>query len=1209
MDTPSNDTLLDYFTESICPLTGARIRENQSWENIPLTKNFSVSFKLVNDNTLSVFPKGWATFDGVKSLFIEYDRFLNTVGLKDKPYTEVSDYGQITNIPSKRARIYVMDSLLKKAEKNLLMGHFIYNVPRHIKWMYNIGTRFNRPQIPMRAYDTYAGAYKASRNITGDTPGKWSLASLAGRIKRFFTRNDLETYSNEILKYIGAINWDKEEHLFANRDDSHPFIAVFDSLRILKTDLDENQKEREEIEKVYKKLFDHIADPTIVFDQETHQIYDCNLAFLNIYGYLREELQDMTPVILHPDEEKKRALSNINNRNRPESNQYTHFTKSGRKIEVEVRTDETEYQGKPAWISTFIDITQRNALEKELKRHRDELEKRVEERTRELEEEIAERKQAQLRLKISEEKHRGIIENMQDVFYRTDIDQNLTMISPSGLALLGYTSEEQILGKNIAQLFYHNSDQYYQFLTHLRKNRKAINFELNIYHSDGSAIPIMSSSNYYSDRQGVPLGIEGIIKNISERKLAEKQLEEAKIAAEKATQAKSEFLANMSHEIRTPMNGIMGMVELILDTDLKPDQKNLALTINTEAEALLSVINSILDFSKIEAGKLELDTIPFNLRFLFEDLTAAFAITAQKNGLELISFLPPNAPERLIGDPGRLRQIFVNLIGNAIKFTQEGEIFIWTDSFEDFGDQVKFKFCIKDTGIGIPKEKQGKIFDSFSQADGSTTRKYGGTGLGTTISKQLVTLMGGEIGFESIFQEGTTFWFTVVFLKDTITMKPPVFPEQSDELKGLQVFIIDDNQNNRFVFSEHLKSWGCVPIEARSGEQAFSMLSDPDSPHPTVDIILCDFQMPGIDGFELTRKIKETDSLKDIPIIILTSMGVIGDNKICRELGIKGYLTKPVRRNDLKSAIVSILIRQDIAHPQDTPGLTTKHTLLETRLDQPQILLAEDYLTNQVIVSQHLKTNGYQVTLAENGRIAVDLFKNRRFDLVLMDIQMPEMDGYEACNKIREHEALLRQKIEQKNPLLHKAFRQTPVIAMTAHAMTGYKEKCIAAGMDDYIAKPFKKKDLLKLINKWLSKNTDQNLTPHTEPRPSEEIKAGQNHAQDSQTAPLDMDKALHEFENDTDFFFEVLNEFIRVVDTQIPLIQEGIQVKDFSAIKDNAHSIKGGSGNLTAMAVSLAAKNLEDAAKQEDMSLVQTCLEELENAFRKLKDYKKNLK
>ena len=362
---------------------------------------------------------------------------------------------------------------------------------------------------------------------------------------------------------------------------------------------------------------------------------------------------------------------------------------------------------------------------------------------------ITQRKHAEENLRHSEEKYRGIIENMQDVFYRTDMDQNLTMISPSGLRLMGYSKDTMMLNQNIGSLFYGNTPQYTRFIETLTQKGQVSNFELELLSKDGNHIPIISSSKFYTDANGTPLGIEGTITNIQERKEAEEQLKQAKLQAESATRTKSEFLANMSHEIRTPMNGIMGMVELILETSLTPGQKRLAATINKEAGSLLGIINSILDFSKIEAGKMELEQTAFNLRILFEDLSTTFDISARKKGLKLISCLPRQTPEHLVGDPGRLRQILMNLIGNAIKFTLMGEVSIWVETIQQTKEQITLKFCVKDTGIGIPEEKQDTIFESFAQADGSTTRKYGGTGLGTTISKQLVQMMDGDIGLES----------------------------------------------------------------------------------------------------------------------------------------------------------------------------------------------------------------------------------------------------------------------------------------------------------------------------------------------------------------------------------------------------------------------------------------------------------------------------
>ncbi|MBU4130007.1 MAG: PAS domain S-box protein [Proteobacteria bacterium] len=1055
--------LPDDFAQTRCSETGVMIHNSHQWTDIQLTREYSVTFHLINNTILSSYPKGKISYEGTLAFFKSYDQFLETTGLSGLEFIEISDYSRITNIPSRRTRIKVLELLYEKIKLGFLKGHFVYNVPTHIKWMYNIGTRLKKPAIPMLAVTNYKEAIQRALGIQNQKSKYTSF--FHGLMKKFSFQNKSRAQAEEILNYIGSINWDKQGIPVEDIPDSHPFKVVFDALTVLKTDIDHTFNERKKIEKKYKGLFHHIADPIIVFDQEDLHIIDCNRAFLTVYGYTRDELKTMTPHDLHPEEELEKVNQNIHDSEKIQTHRYTHITKDGKTIDVEVRTDETEYQGRPAWISNIRNITDRSRLENELRKHRDALGSLVEERTRALEQEIAERKQTETKLKYSEEKYRGMIENMQDVFYRTDIDQNLTMISPSGLRLLGYDPGAVILGNNIGTLFYKNSPDYARFLKTLKKKGWVSNFELTLFTRDDTPIPIMSSSKFYTDSHGNALGIEGTITNITERKEAEEQLQHAKILAESATKAKSEFLANMSHEIRTPMNGIIGMVELILDTALDPDQRNLVTTIDREANSLLEIINSILDFSKIEAGKLELELTPFNLRLLFEELSTTFAISARKKKLAFLCSFPPDIPERLIGDPGRLRQILVNLTHNAIKFTHRGEISIWVETLKQENNRVELQFFVQDTGIGIPEEKQNTIFEGFAQADGSTTRKYGGTGLGTTISKHLVQMMGGEIGLESRPFTGSTFWFTACFMED-----------------------LSENTH----ISENIRS----------------------------------------------------------------------DSKILA--------------------------------PATEPGLPPLSR------EKIQVLLAEDYPTNQQLAIKHLTGLGFQVSLAKNGQKAVEMFKTKRFHIILMDIQMPVMDGYEATRLIREHEKKSRKTFVLNNPGKEHLWHRTPIVAMTAHAIKGYREKCLAAEMDDFMTKPLRKETFLSLVDTYVAKKTPvPALLPDSgEPFPQTEeglIKP---------ETPVDLQKALAEFENDKPFFLEVMEEFLKNLENRIPAMITAEKAKDFQALQDLSHAIKGGAANIVALDLCQIASAIETASKLQQSRDLQSLLQDLEKEFHRLKNF-----
>jgi len=655
-----------------------------------------------------------------------------------------------------------------------------------------------------------------------------------------------------------------------------------------------------------------------------------------------------------------------------------------------------------------------------------------------------------------------------------------------------------------------------------------------------------------------------VARRTEELLILNRQFAKATQAAEAANQAKSEFLANMSHEIRTPINGILGMTELTLGTELTPDQRDCLLMVKSSGESLLGIVNDVLDFSKMEAGKLELEAIPFNLYTSVAETMKALALRAHEKGLELAYDFDPEVPAQLCGDPGRLRQVLMNLVGNAIKFTHSGEVFIDIRVEKRSPAGTELHFTVSDTGVGIPADKRPLLFQAFTQADSSITRKYGGTGLGLAICTRLVHLMGGEIWLQSEEGQGSIFHFTAKFAEATTDSLLPV-PAQLTALKGVAVLVVDDNETNRRILSGMTMQWGMRPWAVESGPAALAAIDATQHNADPFRVLLIDACMPGMDGFELAEQIQQDPKLAGATVLMLTSSDQPQHAERCRQLGIAAYLLKPVSKHDLQAAILAVLGARPAQHGEKTP-LVTQSSLRETprRL---QILVAEDNAVNEAVIVRALRRMGHAPVVAHNGKQALALASGRRFDVVFMDVQMPEMDGLAATRAIREMEK--------------RTDSHLPIFAMTAHAMKGDRERCLQAGMDGYLSKPVRFSDIESTLAS---------------------VAASPQASGGTTAPPWDKERALQRVEGDQDLLVDICRIFLEESPKLLANLHAAIAANDPDGVQKSAHSLKGESSYLQAATVSETARQLEVMGREKNLSQSSGVLQILERELTKLR-------
>jgi PAS domain S-box-containing protein len=939
---------------------------------------------------------------------------------------------------------------------------------------------------------------------------------------------------------------------------------------------------QEEALQKFNKLFYNSPIPMAISRLPDRKFIDVNTAFINSSEYSLEEIigKSSAELSIFAEPDKQKFVANeLANRKRIASIEMKTKTKSGKILTGLFSGEIIESQGTEYFLTVMVDITDRKHSEEALLQQTSLIQ--------------------------------SLLNSIPDIIFFKNTEGNYLGGNPSFLNFVGRKETSEIIGKTDYEFFgkdiaAHFCAQDKQMLL----DGKPQHNEIWATFPDGHKAYLDTLKTPYTDSSGKVIGVLGISRDITSRQEAEEKirvtLQETETArhaeeqmrrelqlvnnqlaeqtekatrmaneAEMANMAKSEFLANMSHEIRTPMNGVIGLTSLLLETSLTDEQRQLAETVRASGNALLSLINGILDFSKIEAGKMDLEHIHFDLNNILDDFVSSLAVQAQSKGLELIYGIAPEIPPMLIGDPGRLRQILINLAGNAVKFTKSGEVAIRVNLVSQSRGAVKLRFSIRDTGIGIPSDKIDLLFKKFTQIDASTTRKFGGTGLGLAISKQLVELMSGEIGVSSRENHGSEFWFTVELKKQVSTTDKTDYTIKN--LKNIRIIIVDDNMTNREILRINMNSWEMCVSEAQNAPEALSLLYEAVERGEPFQVAVIDFQMPDMDGIELINKIKMEKKFEALKIVYMTSLGFQQNPVDLKKIGVDANLSKPVRPRDLSTSINIAMGNSNRAGLNDL--VNEESPLEKTALfagSLERILLAEDNRTNQQVAAGMVKKLGLTIDIVENGTEAIRALETISYDLVLMDVQMPEMDGIEATARIRDSKSSVKN-------------HSIPVIAMTANALDGDREKCLLAGMNDYLTKPISMNSLIQILKKWLpgtlSKSKDSVspvLATHTDNTLI--ISSGWN-----------KDILIKRMMNDIDLVKDILSVFINEIPQQLNALLQFLNEKEFKAIERQVHTIKGAAGNVSATGIQEIAKELEILAKSMDIENIADRIPELE--------------